>query len=206
MTKRKAAKCEQAILTYRNATDPCVSLHVLAALEWMLSEPLRTITSVGFKEWMDQQRPEWSSGYRRMIKSGVEQLIHESQTATADQVKSRLMQLVDQLLPTCKELVMGTAVGGGTMIMVDPDSGKRLTKYNHQAIHAYLKLMAEMTGAIAKVPDPSAQHLHLHLAKGADLSGIPDDKLDEMIEANKREILRIEREQAAPVIATTKED
>jgi hypothetical protein len=192
---RKAAKCEQAILTYRNAGDACIGVHVLAVLQWLTEEPLRTLTSDALRKWMDQQSPPWSDGYRRIIRQKVDETIAASQGASAEQVKSRLMQLIDQLLPTCQELVMGTAVGGGTMIMTDPDTGKRLTKYNHQAVQGYMKLIGELTGAIAsKNTLELHKHQHLHVARGQDLSGIPDDKLDEMIEAEKKELLRLEHE------------
>jgi hypothetical protein len=181
------------LLTHSDAWRPCVPLHVLAMMKWLTSEPLRTLSGSEIEKWMDQQKPKWSSGYRKLIRQGVSLMVADAQSASAEELKSRMLLLIDEMIPTCKELVMGTAAGGGTTIMTDPDTGKRLVKYNHQAVQGYLKLIAEFTGVVQQHQDAVARHLHLHMTN-PDLSGIPDDKLDEMIEANKREILRLQHQ------------
>lgn len=160
---------------------------VQRVLAWLGEAPLRTITSSGMREWISQQHPVWTKGYATEIKHRVQDALTEATSATAPEVRARLLHLIDGLIPQCTTYRTGTAPsggagepGGGTIFLRDPETGGYLKEVEHTAVQGYVGIIGKLTGVMAE------KHLHLHadLANPeADLSEVPTAELIAIVDA-----------------------
>lgn len=78
----------------------------MRALAWLNEAPLRTITSQGMRDWVAQQDPPWTRGYWVAIKAMVQTALADDVAATGAETRSRLLKLIDQLVPETRHLVL----------------------------------------------------------------------------------------------------
>lgn len=156
-------------------------------LEWMASDPLRTITSAALRQWVREQTPPWTNGYWQTVKERVDQVLLDATGATAISVKARLLAMIDNLLPLCRTYKTGNGGHGtGTVILEDPrkgHEGELLTEIDHTAAQGYIDRIARLTGAV------SEEHriIHLHAAmRGGDLAEVPEAELEEAMAVRVR--------------------
>lgn len=92
----------------------------LRVLEYLNAAPLRTLTSQGMRDWVKQQDPPWTNGYWQAIRAQVQEALSEHTATTAPDICSRLLGLIDRLIPECHDVV----IGGGDFIV-----DKRTSEY-----------------------------------------------------------------------------
>ncbi len=86
---------------------------VQGVLQWLHDQPLRTISSQAMLQWCRDQTPPWTPGYRHSVLARVGEVMKEQTQADAATVKSRLLSLIDRLVPECREV----ETSGGDLIL-----------------------------------------------------------------------------------------
>lgn len=155
-------------------------------LTWLAQGALRTLTCQALQDWTIEQDPPWTPGYRKIVLERVQVVLADRVTSSGSDVRTRLLALIDSLIPHCRTYRTGTGPSSpetgseGTVFLRDPETGEYLTEIDHGAVQGYLALVGKLTGVTVE----KHQHQHLHAAlKSGDLSEVPDSELIQAINA-----------------------
>jgi hypothetical protein len=85
----------------------------LRVLNWLGEAPLRTITSDSMRSWVKSQTPPWTPGYWRAIRAMVQNQLAEQTAESGQDVRTRLLTLIERLIPECREVVLS----GGDLVI-----------------------------------------------------------------------------------------
>jgi hypothetical protein len=204
-TERHAPAKSRQVLKDARGREEIMERDVAAMLVWLNGAPLRTITSQGMNDWINSQEPPWTHAYSRAVRERVQVVMTEATSASAEDVKARLLHLVDSMMPLCREHV----TSGGELVpdrrtaewkawstehtrqqlMVDPlpnvedkmrlETMKHaipfLDAIDHTAVQGYVNIMGKLCGVM--VDKSASLHLHAQVKAGDDLSELPFDKL-----------------------------
>jgi len=105
-TVRHAVAKSRQVLKDARGRDEIMERDVAAMLVWLNGAPLRTITSQGMNDWINSQEPPWTHAYSRAVRERVQEVMTEATSASAEDVKARLLHLVDAMMPLCREHVL----------------------------------------------------------------------------------------------------
>ena len=108
--------------------EPILLEHdVQIVLAWLSAAPLRTITGEGMHQFVAQQDPPWTPGYWNAVKVRVTDSLVQSTAASADQTRGRLLKIVDELIPHCRNLVLWKSCKPTDPAVKDPRTSEFLT-------------------------------------------------------------------------------
>lgn len=85
----------------------------IRVLRWLGEQPLRTITGDAMRAWVNSQQPAWTPGYWKAVRALVQDQLAERMAETSQETKARLLNVSEQLLGACQEVV----VSGGDLVV-----------------------------------------------------------------------------------------
>jgi len=129
-------------------------------VDWMRADPLKHPDREAMARWLAEQDQEiggWTPGYQRMVSDRALAALRQPLAESAEELRGDIMRQCRDLLPACRGWKFGRGHGkdAGTEILVDEETGERLTEVDHKAVQGYLRIIAELAGLIVKEKGPT---------------------------------------------------